>query len=43
MPWIWFVAAMLNFGVALSGPENWYLWLIAGVAWLAVAYRVKTK
>lgn len=41
MAWIWVLAATMNFGVALSGPDKWYLWLIAGVAYLAVAYCVK--
>lgn len=43
MPWIWVLAAILNFGVAAAGGENWFLWAIAGVAYLAVAYNVKRK
>lgn len=43
MPWIWVLAAFLNFSVALTFTENWFLWALAGVAYLAVAYVVKTK
>lgn len=43
MAWIWVVAATMNFGVAASGAENGFLWLIAGVAYLAVAFGVKRK
>lgn len=43
MPWIWVLAAALNFSVAAAGGENWPLWLLAGVAYLAVAYSVKRK